>query len=76
MFFLFRNMLLHSVSFWDVYRGDIRIKGFMNYIDRKWTRWFRKIDREANDEVWNGEEDVLDLCILFGDKIYEPEIWD
>jgi len=59
-----------------VYRGDVKIKGFTNHIDRKWTRWFRRIDREANEEVWNGDEDVLDLCILFGEKIYTPEVWD
>jgi len=48
----------------------------MNYIERKWIRYYRRIDREANMTIWDGDEDVLDLSILFGEKIYEPENWN
>jgi len=44
----------------------------VNYIERKWIR-YRRIEREANMTVWDGDEDVLDLSILFEEKIYEPE---
>jgi len=48
----------------------------MNYIDRKWIRYYRRIEREANETIWDGDEDVLNLCILFGEKIYKPENWN
>jgi len=47
-----------------------------DFIERKWVRYYRKIDREANLTVWDGDEDVLDLCILFKEKIYVPEDWN
>jgi len=57
-------------------RAQIKIKGFLNFEDRKWARHWRRIEREVNSTIWNGDEDVLDLCILFGEKIYVPEDWN
>jgi len=57
-------------------RGDISIKGFMNYTQRQWIRHNRRIEREVAATIWDGDEDVLDLCILFNEKIYIPEKWD
>jgi len=34
------------------------------------------IEREVNSTIWDGDEDVLDLSILFGEKKYKPEKWD
>jgi len=51
-------------------------KGFLNFIERKWVRYYCRIEHEANSTVWNGDEDVLDLRILFGEKKYEPEDWN
>jgi len=48
----------------------------MNYIQRQWVRHYRRMEREANATIWDGDEDVLDLCILFKEKIYIPEKWD
>jgi len=59
-----------------LYRGDIAIKGFTNHIQRQWVRHYRRIEREANKTIWDGDDDVLDLKILFGEKIYIPEKWD
>jgi len=59
-----------------LYRGDIKIKGFMNSIERKCTRYYRRIERKANMTIWDGDEDVLNLSILFGEKIYESENWN
>jgi len=59
-----------------LYRGDIEIKGFTNHIQKQWVRYYRQIEREVNETIWDGDEDVLDLRILFGEKIYIPEKWD
>jgi len=48
----------------------------MNYIQRQWIRHYRRIEREVAATIWDGDEDVLDLCILFNEKIYIPEKWD
>jgi len=48
----------------------------MNFEERKWARYYRRIDREANLEVWNGDEDVLNLCTLFGEEGFEQEDWN
>jgi len=40
------------------------------------VRHYQKIDREVNSTVWDGDKDVLDLCILFQEKIYVPEDWN
>jgi len=57
-------------------RAQIKIKGFLNYEDRKWARYWRRIERDAQETLWDGDEDVFDLAILFGEKIYVPEKWD
>jgi len=59
-----------------LYRGNVTIKGFTNHIQRQWVRHYRRIEREANSAIWDGDEDVLDLGILFGEKIYIPEKWE
>jgi len=39
-------------------------------------RYWRRIERDAQETIWDGDEDFLDLCILFGEKKYKPEKWD
>jgi len=40
------------------------------------VRYNRRIQREAQDSIWN-DEDVLDLTYLFNEKKkYEPEDWN
>jgi len=56
--------------------ANIKIKGFLNYEEKKWIRYYRRIEREANSTIWDGDDDVLDMCILFGLKKYEPEDWN
>jgi len=48
----------------------------MNHEERKWVRHCRRMERDAQDTLWHGEEDVFDLAILFGEKTYIPEKWD
>jgi len=40
------------------------------------VRYWRRIERDAQETIWDGDEDVHDLCILFGEKKYEPDKWD
>jgi len=54
----------------------MKIKSFLNFEDRKWVRYWRRIERDAQETIWDGDEDVLDLAILFGKKVYVPENWD
>jgi len=56
--------------------SQIKIKGFLNFEDRKWVQHCRRIKRIGQSTLWDGDEDVLDLAILFGEKIYKPEKWD
>jgi len=56
---------------------EVRIRGFgPHYKKRKWIRWLKYCNRMANDAIWCGDEDVLDLQILFGERVYEEERWD
>jgi len=48
----------------------------MNHIQKQCVRYYHRIEREANETIWDGDDDVLDLRILFGEKIYIPEKWD
>jgi len=59
-----------------LYLGDIAIKGFTNHIQKQWVRHSRRIEREASEAIWDGDDDVFDLRFLFGEKIYIPEKWD
>jgi len=56
--------------------GDIAIKGFTNHVQRRWVRYYRRIERDANQAIWDGDDDIFDLRILFGEEIYVPEKWD
>jgi len=40
------------------------------------VRYWRRIERDAQETLWDGDEDVFDLCVLFNEKIYELEKWD
>jgi len=40
------------------------------------VRYCRRIERIGREALWDGDEDVLDLAILFGEKIYVPEKWE
>jgi len=33
-------------------------------------------ERDVQETIWDGNEDILDLAILFGEKVYVPEKWD
>jgi len=59
-----------------LHHGDISIKGFTNHLQRRWVRYYRQIDKDANDAIWNGDDDVFDLRYLFKEQIYVPEKWD
>jgi len=48
----------------------------MNFEDRKWMRHCRRMERIGQETLWYGDEDVFDLRILFGEKIYVQEKWD
>jgi len=40
------------------------------------VRHCRRIERIGQSTLWDGDEDIFDLAILFDEKIYKPEKWD
>jgi len=59
-----------------LHHGDISIKGFTNHVQRRWVRYYRCIEKDANEAIWDGDDDIFDLRILFAEEIYVPEKWD
>ncbi|XP_024870679.1 uncharacterized protein LOC112453892, partial [Temnothorax curvispinosus] len=50
-----------------IYFDEIRIRGFINIHRQRLVRWFRRLDSEYNEEIWDvlGDEDIFQLRKLF-----------
>ncbi|XP_039302403.1 uncharacterized protein LOC120357658 isoform X1 [Solenopsis invicta] len=65
--------------FQNISRDQIEIAGFINISDAKYRRWYRQWDQWYNEREWVCNEwdleDQWDLQILFGERVYQEEIW-
>ncbi|XP_039304114.1 uncharacterized protein LOC120357536 isoform X2 [Solenopsis invicta] len=63
----------------NISRDQIEIAGFINISDAKYRRWYRQWDQWYNEREWVCNEwnlkDQWDLQILFGERVYQEEIW-
>jgi len=82
----------NNIYFQQIWRGDIRIKRFINLDNRDYIRAVRYHNRYEIDELWHDTpegreianiyniEDIFNLRILFGIDPYieepAPERWD
>ncbi|XP_024872496.1 uncharacterized protein LOC112467577 isoform X2 [Temnothorax curvispinosus] len=64
-----------------IYFDEIRIRGFINIHRQRLVRWFRRVDSEYNEEIWDvlGDEDIFQLRRLFDMQnefdVEEEEVW-